>query len=304
MISAAESITHQHLLSVLNTEVEGVSITKPVRLLDVGCGDGLLIKYLTANFGVCNQGLKFEIYGLDVADHGVQADGYFEKTIENLEAEFPDTPWKDRLHVISTKDVWPFSDCFFDIILSNQVVEHVSDQDLFFSEIGRTLVTGGFSVHLFHLKNSFYESHLKLPLVHRFSNHDFMEKYIKTLSKIGWGKYKHHNSTSPTSVTEFAERHADYIFFFTNYLSYSEVLTLCKKHYLPASFRYTQEYYFSKIRSIIKGSPKYKLTKNRSGIVDWFAIFVLKYVSSVTLVLHKGERYTQQPTDEQKQEEL
>jgi len=51
-------------------------------------------------------------------------------------------------------------------------------------------------------------------------------------------------------------------------------------------------------------SPKYKLTKNRSGIVDWFAIFVLKYVSSVTLVLHKGERYTQQPTDEQNQEEL
>ncbi|MZR32392.1 class I SAM-dependent methyltransferase [Sneathiella litorea] len=292
MISAAKSITHQHLLSVLNTETEGFSELRRLRILDIGCGDGHLINYLMENIAVLNPNLNFEIFGFDVDDHGVQSEGYFVKTIEVLEERFPDIAWEDRLCVFSARDTWPYPDDFFDIVISNQVVEHVDDHNLFFSEIKRTLCPDGFSVHLFPLRHNIYESHLHLPLVHMISNHDFMVSYIKVLSKIGLGKYKNHNKSKATPLNEYAKSHADFIFFFTNYLSYSEVLKLGKRHSLPGSFRYTQEFYWAKLRSIFGFKPIYKFKKNRSAVADWFAIFLLKYVAAVTLVLNNSEDYT------------
>jgi len=292
MISKAKSITHQHLLSILNTESEGFSEERPLRILDVGCGDGHLINYLMKNFGVLNPAIKFEIYGFDVNDHGVQSEGYFTNTIELLSDNFPNIPWEKRLNVFSAKELWPYTDDFFDIIISNQVAEHVQDHNLFFSEINRTLCRGGYSIHLFPLKHYFYEGHLHLPLVHKILNHDFMVSYIKHLSRLGLGKFKSHNRSSSVSLEKYAERHADYMSFFTNYLSYLEVLKLGKKHSLRTSFRYTQEFYTGKLRSMLGLGSKYKYRRNRSSIADWLSIHILKYVSSVTLVLHKSENYT------------
>jgi len=292
MISKAKSITHQHLLSVLNTESEGYSEKRLLRILDVGCGDGQFINYLMKNFGVLNPAIDFEVYGFDVNDHGVQSEGYFANTIELLSEYFPGISWENRLHVFSAKELWPYPDDFFDVIISNQVVEHVRDHNLFFSEINRTLCRGGYSIHLFPLKHYFYEGHLHLPLVHRILNHDYMVSYIKHLSRLGLGKFKSHNKSSSVSLDEYAERHADYMSFFTNYLSYLEVLKLGKEYTLRTSFRYTQEFYIGKLGSMLGLKPKYEYQRNRSSLVDWLSIHVLKYVSSITLILHKSEIYT------------
>jgi len=292
MISKAESITHQHLLSVLNTEIASLKMSGTVRILDIGCGDGLLIKYLTANIDFLNPALKFEIYGFDVDDHGVQSEGYFSKTIEVLEQSFPQIPWEDRLNVISADEPWPYPEAFFDIVISNQVLEHVVNHDMFFSEIRRTLCDNGVSVHLFPSKHCVYEVHLHLPWVHRISNHDLMVSYIRFLSRIGLGKYRKHNQEKPLSVEEFSQRHADYLFFFTNYLTCKEVHRIAKKNHLPSSFRYTKEFYTAKLRSLFGMKPVYKFEKDRSTLVDWFSLFFLRGVSAVTLVQHKRQRYT------------
>lgn len=194
--------------------------------------------------------------------------------------------------MISSKEAWPYDDGFFDFVISNQVVEHVLDHDLFFSEISRILCQGGKSFHLFPLRHYFYEGHLNLPMVHRILNHDFLVSYIKFLSRLGLGKFRDHNISTSISLNEYSERHADYMSFFTNYLSYREILKLGKKYSLRTSFRYTQEFYEAKLRSLLRLKPRHKYNYNRSSFIDWIAIHFFKYLSSITLMLEKNEVYT------------
>lgn len=72
MIDKYKSITHLHLFSILNTETKGFSDRRRVRILDVGCGNGQLINYLMKSITSLNSTIELEIYGFDVADHGVQ----------------------------------------------------------------------------------------------------------------------------------------------------------------------------------------------------------------------------------------
>jgi SAM-dependent methyltransferase len=292
MISRAKSITHQHILSILNTELKSYSGNSRLKILDVGCGDGHLIDYLMQNIGVLNPTLEFEVYGFDVNDHGVQSEGYFINTIELLAEHFPDVPWTSRLRVFSTKETWPYPDGFFDFIISNQVVEHIHDHRQFFSEINRTLSKGGYSIHLFPLKHYIQEGHLNLPLVHKILNHDFLVLYIKFFSRLGFGKFKIHKKNYSVSLNEFSQAHADYMCFFTNYLSYAEVLKLAKECSLRTSFKYTKEFYTGKLRSMMGLKPKYDYKRIRSSLIDWLTIHILKYVSSITLILHKNEIYS------------
>ena len=292
MIPKAESITHLHLLSVVNTEIKRNLEKSLIKILDVGCGNGHLIDYLSQTLVLLHPSTEFEIYGLDVNDCSVQSANYLSKTIKLLSGKYIEVPWRERVSMIASHDRWPFTENFFDVILSNQVLEHVHDHDLFFSEIARTLKEGGMSVHLYPLKHYFYEGHLSLPLVHRILNYDILYFYIKFLSRIGLGKFKHHNATTGISLTEYTQAHADYMHFNTNYLSYAETMKLSKKHLLRCSFRYTQEFYENKFRSLLLLKPKYEYKKNRNRFLDWIAIKVLKYVSSITLFLQKENTYT------------
>lgn len=121
-----------------------------MRILDVGCGDGSLIGYLTGNLEVLNPSITFEIYGFDVYDHGVQQDDFLTRTIDDLSLQFPAVPWKTRIASISVRERWPFPDEFFDVIISNQVVEHVDDHDMFFLRFNEHYVRMGILFTFFH----------------------------------------------------------------------------------------------------------------------------------------------------------
>jgi hypothetical protein len=44
-----KSITHEHLLSIINTEASQLVGIKGLRILDAGCGDGTFLSYLVRN---------------------------------------------------------------------------------------------------------------------------------------------------------------------------------------------------------------------------------------------------------------
>ncbi len=292
-LDKAASITHEHLLAVIRTECKSGAQTRHFRILDAGCGNGLLIAYLHGTLPKLSPEIGFEIFGLDVSDHGVQASGYFAKTVEMLTARFPGIDWPSRLTLTTVNCDWPYSDGFFDAVVSNQVCEHVGNHDHFFSEIRRTLRAGGFSVHLFPLVNYFWEGHLRLPFVHWIRHWDVLYAYVKSLSRIGLGAFKIHRRRFGASLDDYARQHADYVHYCTNYISYGQVLRLAKRNRLRASFRYTQEFYWRKLRSLLGMSPEFEYRRDRSATVDWCATFFLKYVSSVTLFLEKIETYRQ-----------
>ena len=289
-IPRATSVTHEHLLSIVHTQTKGLGPDRPVRVLDAGCGTGQLIAYLSANLPRLSPSLTFELYGFDVAGHGVQLDNYFEDTRRRLSAECPGVDWSERLALVPAGDPWPFPDEFFDVVVSNQVLEHVRTRDQFFSEIRRTLRVGGSSAHLSPLRECLWEWHLHLPLVHRIRNYDLLRACITLCSRLGLGKYRSHRGRY--TLSEYCESHADYLHYLTNYLSYREALSLAKKHGMRGSFRHTLELYTRKARRLFGGTPRFNQRRGAQAFRSWLAVLVLKRVSSVTLTLEKVETYT------------
>ena len=287
----AESLTHQHVLAVVNTETRRRLPAALVRVLDLGCGDGRLLSYLAANLPILQPDVRFELYGLDVNDCAVQDPGFLNGALALLQERVPSEDWEGRLIGLSMTEAWPFEDDYFDAIVSNQVFEHVGDHAFVLGQIARTLRTGGFSVHLFPLVHYAYEGHLHLPFVHRIRDYDLLRAYIRVLSRLGLGKFPAHRLATGISVEEYSERHADYMHYQTNYLTYTEALTLAKRARLRGSLRYTKEFYAAKLRSLLNRTPLYEYEMKRSALVDWSAAKLLRYVSSVTLCLDKSDTY-------------
>ena len=291
MIKPAHSITHQHLLSVVHTELVRRSpqwaANRPLRLLDAGCGDGRLIAYLQENLPILQPDVSIEIHGFDVADHGVQHNDFFDHTLENLNQCLPCIHWNERLQLINQGTTWPYANGFFDIILSNQVLEHVDAPDHFFGQMYRTMRQGGIAIHLFPLKHYIYEGHLHLPLVHRIANYDLLRTYIHLLSRLHLGKFPAHRRGTDISLADYVQKHADYMHHLTHYLSQRQVLALGKRHHLRPSFHYTLEFYTSKLLAMLGYKPRYTYRTKHSLTSDWLAVFLLRYISSITLLLEK-----------------
>jgi SAM-dependent methyltransferase len=288
---APASITHLHLLAVINTELARFAPDRRLRILDAGCGDGKLISFLTRALPLLHPERQFEVYGYDVYDHGVQAEKFMSRTVEMLSLEHPQIAWEERTRAIAIDEPWPYAGEFFDVIVSNQVLEHVGDLDGFFVQLSRALRWGGFSAHLFPLKSCVWEGHLNLPLAHRIQNHDFLRRYIRLLSSLGLGKYREQRNANGITLEEYAERHADYIQHLTSYVGYAEVCRLAKRSGLRVSFRYTQEFYFQKLRQLLRLQSRYQYRQRRSAVRDWLAVTFLQFLSCTTVLLEKQNTY-------------
>lgn len=114
-----------------------------MRVLDVGCGRGDTVAWLV------EQG--FDAFGIDV-----RAD-YVANGVALLGPK--------RLAVLGDHG-YPYPDRYFDVVLSNQVFEHVADLAQLASEVARTTTPGGRGLHVFPAKWIFDEPHLHAPMVH------------------------------------------------------------------------------------------------------------------------------------------
>lgn len=286
--TGARSITHEHLLAVVLSEAGARPRNDGLRILDAGCGDGALLGYLSRQLEV--DGVPAELFGFDVRDHGVQAEGFMSGTLAALAASAPGIDWEARLASIAQSDPWPYAPGTFDVVVSNQVLEHVRDHERFFAETHRVLRDGGYAVHLFPLKHYVVEGHLHIPFAHRLQYFDLSRAYIRLMSTLGVGTYGWHRRTQQMSIDTYAERHADYLLHYTNYLGYRDVLRLAKRHGFRPSLRYTKEFYALKARSVAGLAPRRRY-RRQSAIGEWIAGLALRYVSSVTLFLEKRESY-------------
>ena len=123
------SLTHSHILAALNAELLRRPRGPKVRLRDMGCGDGKLIRHLQEELPRLNPSIEFEIHGFDVADGGVQSAGFLSRTVESLRVSRPDIQWEQRITTIRVGEDWPYAPSSFDFVISNQVLEHVADPD-------------------------------------------------------------------------------------------------------------------------------------------------------------------------------
>ncbi|MEZ0392709.1 MAG: class I SAM-dependent methyltransferase [Pseudobdellovibrionaceae bacterium] len=100
---------------------------EPLRILDFGCGRGDDLGMIAENLK--HHGIqKFELYGIEC--FAPSASESQKKGIQvsaaNIESE-----------------CFPYSDGFFDVVLSNQTIEHTKEIFWIFSEVSRVLKAGG-----------------------------------------------------------------------------------------------------------------------------------------------------------------
>jgi SAM-dependent methyltransferase len=105
-------------------------IGKPIRILDFGCGRGDDLQAISE--ALIEGGLpNYELYGIECYTPSAQISEAKGIRISPANIE---------------RDPFPFDNRFFDVVLSNQTIEHTKEIFWIFSEVSRVLKTGGLSI--------------------------------------------------------------------------------------------------------------------------------------------------------------
>jgi SAM-dependent methyltransferase len=115
-------------------------------LLDFGCGGGEVVG-LALEAG-------FDAFGVDTFDEGWEVNSHANGSFDG------------RIQRIATNGTLPFPDAAFDIVVSNQVFEHIEAPLPVLKELARVLRPDGLLVAMFPTREIIIEPHLRVPLVH------------------------------------------------------------------------------------------------------------------------------------------
>lgn len=283
------SITHRHMLSIINTLIKNelfLKTKKVITILDAGCGEGELILFLHKYLPLTNHEVNFIMYGYDLLDHGVQREDFAEQSLKNLRANIPEVDWTDRIRFISATEAWPFEDGFFDIVISNQVLEHVWDHHQFFFQQTRVLREKGFATHIFPIKEVMVDGHIFLPAVHKLKSWDAIYRKVKFYSKLGLGLYRKEKHLYRNDVDFFSKVWADKIYHYCNYPSYAQISKAAKDNHLCITSRFTGQFYQRKFFEILGVKRKFSYRYTSSSKI---LFFFLKRISGVCFTMYKGE---------------
>lgn len=142
---------------------------RPLRILDVGAGRGDLVAWL------CSHGYEHS--------YGVEPNLQY---VANSRSYFAAAGLgSDRIQSFRADGSYPYEDSSFDIVLSNQVVEHVEDIYAFCAEVSRVTRQGGVGLHIFPAKWEPIEGHMHMPLAHWFPKGRIRRIWIKFALRAG-----------------------------------------------------------------------------------------------------------------------
>lgn len=179
------------------------------RILDYGCGAGRLVH------AALREGLSME--GTDVFYAGSRARE--EATEAGLLGGAIHEMMEGRM---------PYASNSFDLIVNNQVMEHVEDLDAVLREIHRVLKPGGTLLSLFPAVDVFREGHIGIPFSHwmkKGSRIRFL--YTWALRSLGLGTWK---EQAPT-CRQWAIDKLEWIDRFTVYRSRREIFATYDRYF-------------------------------------------------------------------------
>ena len=177
-----------------------------VRILDFGCGAGALVQ----------AGLEA---GLDFSG----ADVFYEGTRSRPDAALLGTVIREirggRIE---------FPDGAFQLVVNNQVMEHVADLDATLDEIDRVLAPGGTMLSIFPSRDVFREGHIGIPFSHWFPKDSKLRfLYAWALRSMGLGYWK---EEAPT-CRQWAVDKLRWIDTYTYYRSRREIFRAFNRHF-------------------------------------------------------------------------
>jgi SAM-dependent methyltransferase len=201
---------------VLRGGAAPVAPARRLRVLDWGCGRGRLVADLL--------GRNVDAYGVDI-DAGALDNGrpYFAALGEDADR---------RLCRLDGGLRTGFPDAFFDVVVSDNVLEHVADLDGVLAEIARITRRGGHGFHIFPARFLPVEGHLHMPLVHWIPKSPLRHAAIRCWVAIG--VEPHWPEADSMSPAEKAGLYFRYSRDKTFYRSPAAILASCRRHGLGA----------------------------------------------------------------------
>jgi SAM-dependent methyltransferase len=178
-------------------------------ILDFGCGAGRLVAE--------GRAAGLDIWGADVYYGGsaTRADAEAAGLLGSAVREIRD----GRL---------PFPDGSFDLVVNNQVMEHVEDLEHELAEIHRALKPGGAALSVFPSRDVWREGHIGIPFAHWFPKGSRARLwYAWALRSMGFGYWKEQAATR----RQWAEDKLTWMDRYTRYRSREEIFRAFDRYF-------------------------------------------------------------------------
>ena len=189
----------------------GLARNRPeAKILDFGCGAGELV--------TAGRAAGLDMIGVDAFYGGSQA---------RQEAERAGR-LGTIVHEIREGRI-PFPGGTFDLIVNNQVLEHVEDLSAELGELHRVLKPGGQLLSIFPSRDVFREGHIGIPFAHWFPKDSRLRLlYTWALRAAGMGTWK---QQAPT-CRQWAEDKLRWIDTYTRYRSREEIFSTFGQYFV------------------------------------------------------------------------
>jgi SAM-dependent methyltransferase len=168
------------------------------RVLDYGCGAGQIVQKLRA-FGI-------DAYGCDLFYGGGDSSPKIPPEV------------RDRIQRMTDQRI-PFPDNSFDLVINNQVMEHVEDLGAVLTEINRVLKPGGRVLSLFPDRGVWREGHCGIPFLHWFPKHSSTRLYYAWICRAAGAGYHKENK----SWWQWSKDFCKYLDDWTHYRSFADI---------------------------------------------------------------------------------
>ncbi len=276
---------------IINTIRQKHNLPDSMRVLEVGCGSGTFFLYMIDVLSKTFPKINFDFYAFDIQESELTfhddelKNSHLSRLHLTLKKKYKNDNWEKKIKIIDPSDDWHEQFEFFDLIISNQVLEHVIDKPTFFDTLNKNLKSSGNSIHLFPTLDVFWEWHIHVPFAHWFKSEKILRKYMIIYRAI----------TSPIKfiknyqlLMNSINHDVKYIFNKTHYSSTKQCIKYCHDQNLTVNLRYTYPYYFLKVCQWLRiDINRFNFYKCNS-FIHYLTFFITKHVSSITLHISKS----------------
>jgi SAM-dependent methyltransferase len=231
---------YQYVLNFIREQ----SPASDIRSLDYGCGAAEIVKV--------GRGEGLEVFGAELFYEGgntkqdVTKLGYLGSIVREIKSNRIDFP-----------------DGFFDLIVNNQVLEHVEHLDEVLREIHRVLKQGGRMLSLFPSQEVWSEGHCGIPFLHRFPKGSKTRIYYALAWRaIGKGYYK-----GTKSRLQWSRDFCQWLDSFTFYRTEKEIMKAFQRYFTHLEFM-ESDYLLFRLTNLSPRIAKLLQLGLRSSIVN------------------------------------